>query len=347
MSAFFIADPVFASFVDALRQATRVVGPVAKRQKFIFAELDSASDLRLDYDVTILPPKKIFFPPRQEIIKFGADSVEGRIAPVETVLLGVHFYDVKGLDMTDFLLRERFEDWNYLAQREATTVVASNIQTIAPRAFWGSVGTEVVAQGHDALLTKLQGGYVFEALTPKGDALLAYGDFREATADEVASAAKVNADIMDKCPEILRYSSTDIATKVRESFGNEELWDELAMDCFSCGSCNTVCPTCYCFDVRDSWNIDQTTGQRTRYWDACLTREFAAVTMAGGLQENFREHHQSRFRHRFMRKAAYLNDKLGGPACVGCGRCSAACTANIADPVRVINAIMEATHDGR
>jgi formate hydrogenlyase subunit 6/NADH:ubiquinone oxidoreductase subunit I len=145
---------------------------------------------------------------------------------------------------------------------------------------------------------------------------------------------------MGKCAELLPYSSTEIATRVRESFGNEELWDELAMDCFSCGSCNLVCPTCYCFDVRDSWNIDQTTGQRTRYWDACLTREFAAVTMAGGQKENFRGHHASRFRHRFMRKAAYLHDKLGGPACTGCGRCSAACTADIADPVRVLNAIM-------
>ena len=151
---------------------------------------------------------------------------------------------------------------------------------------------------------------------------------------------RVNTEAMDKCAELLPYASADIATKVRESFGNEELWDELAMDCFSCGSCNLVCPTCYCFDVRDSWNIDQTTGQRTRYWDACMTREFAAVTMAGGQKENFREHHSSRFRHRFMRKAAYLYDKLGGPACTGCGRCSAACTANIADPVRVLNAIM-------
>lgn len=343
MSTFFIEDPDFGSFVGALIQATRVIGPVAKRQKFVFADLESASDLRLDYDVTILPPKKIFFPPSQEILEFGAESVTDCIAPIETVLLGVHFYDVKGLDMTDLLLRERFEDWNYLAQREATTVVASNIQAIAPRAFWGSVGTDVAARGHDAYLTRLEGGYVLDTVSPKGDALLDYGVFREATADEVAAAVKVNADAMDACPEVLRYSSADIATRVRESFGNEELWDELAMDCFSCGSCNTVCPTCYCFDVRDSWNIDQTTGQRTRYWDACLTREFAAVTMAGGQQENFREHHQSRFRHRFMRKAAYLNEKLGGPACTGCGRCAAACTADIADPVRVINAIMEAT----
>jgi ferredoxin len=44
-----------------------------------------------------------------------------------------------------------------------------------------------------------------------------------------------------------------------------------------------------------------------------------------------------------MRKGAYLNEKLGSPACTGCGRCSNACTADIADPVRVINAIMEWT----
>jgi sulfhydrogenase subunit beta (sulfur reductase) len=343
MGAFFIDEHAFGPFVDQLMQSTRVIGPVAKRKKFVFAELGSADDLRLDYDVTILPPKKVFFPTKQRILNFDADSVTDCIHPVDTVLLGVHFYDVKGIDMTDFLLRERFEDWNYLAQREATTIVASNVQTIAPRAFWGSVGTDVHPKGHDAYLTKLDGGYVLETFTPKGDALVAPGSFRDATIEELRAVLEVNTAAMDKCAELLPYTSAEIATKVRESFGDTELWDELAMDCFSCGSCNIVCPTCYCFDVRDSWNIDQTTGQRTRYWDACLTREFAAVTMAGGQKENFRGHHSSRFRHRFMRKAAYLTEKLGGPACTGCGRCSAACTANIADPVRVISAIMEAT----
>ena len=338
--AFYIEERDFGSFVDALRKATRVIGPVAKRQKFVFAELESASDLRLDYDVTLLPPKKIFFPPNQEILKFGKDSVTDCIAPVETVLLGVHFYDVKGLDMTDFLLRERFEDWNYLAQREATTVVASNVQAIASRAFWGSVGTDVEARGHDAFLTMLDDGYVFETRTPKGEALLEFGNFREATADEAAAAAKVNADVMDKCAELMPYSSAEIATKVRESFGNEELWDGLAMDCFSCGSCNIVCPTCYCFDVQDTWNVDQTSGQRTRYWDACLTEDFAKVSLGEGATENFRDTPGERFRHRMMRKAVYLNPKLGGQACVGCGRCSAACTADIADPTRIINQIM-------
>jgi ferredoxin len=341
MSMLFIEQRDFGAFVEAMIRATRVVGPVAKRTQFAFSELASAADLRLDYDVTLLPPKKVFFPPVQDLVRFDGSVVEGCIDPIATVLLGVHFYDVKGIDMTDFLFRERNADWNYLAQREATTIVASSIQSISPRAFWGSVGTEVEPKGHDALLTKVGGGYVFETRTPKGEALVLYGAFREADGEEIAAANRANADVMDRCPERLAYTTAEIAQKVRDSFGNEDMWDELAADCFSCGSCNTVCPTCYCFDVKDAWNLDQRSGTRTRYWDACLTREFAAVTGAGGSQENFREHHSARFRHRFMRKTAYLNDKLGGPACTGCGRCAQACTANIADPVRVINAVME------
>lgn len=343
MSAYTISARDFGGFMAEMMRAKRVVAPIAKRGKFVFGELQAPEDLRLDYDVTLLPPKKLFFSPAQELVRFDQASVKGCIEPVETVLFGVHFYDVKGIDMTDYLFRERNEDWNYLAQRDATTIVASNVQNVSPRAFWGSVGREIEPKGHDAFLTAIDGAYVLETRTPKGEALVSYGAFRESTPEEIAAAAGINGEAMDRCAEQLPYASADIAAKVRAAFGNEALWDELAQDCFSCGSCNTVCPTCYCFDVKDAWNLDQTSGSRTRYWDACLTREFASVTMAGGGTENFREHHSSRFRHRFMRKAAYLNEKLGGPACTGCGRCSIACTANIADPVRVITRIMEVT----
>lgn len=341
MSNYFIEANDFGPFVDALLNDVRVIGPVAKRSKFVFGELDSAADLRLDYDVTILPPKKVFFPPKQQIARFSDTSVEGCVAPVDTVLLGVHLYDVRGIDMTDFLFRERNADWDYLAQREATTIVASSVQSIAPRAFWASMMDHKPPQGHDAFLTAIDGGYVLETRTAAGEALLKRGEFREASTSQVEAAEQVNADSASQCQEQLPYSSAQIAEKVRESFDNEALWDELSLDCFSCGSCNTVCPTCYCFDMKDVWNLDQHSGSRSRYWDACLTKEFAAISMPGGLKENFREHHQSRFRHRFMRKGAYLNEKLGGPACTGCGRCSMACTADIADPVRVISAIME------
>jgi formate hydrogenlyase subunit 6/NADH:ubiquinone oxidoreductase subunit I len=346
MSCHFIQDQDFAAFLAGLIRARTVVGPVAKtsrqQEKFVFAKLTRAADLRLDYDVTILPPKKEFFPPRQDLIRFDGPRIEAGPEPVEKVLFGVHFYDVKALDMTDALFKEKNEDRRYTAHREAATIVISNIQKVSPRAFWASIGAEVAPRGHDAWLTKVADGCVFETLTPKGEALLQFGRFSAASADRAAQARQANADMAKKCPERLSGTSASNARKVRAAFGREELWTKFAEDCFSCGSCNTVCPTCYCFDIQDWWHVDQKSGARTRYWDACLTEDFAKISLGAGATENFREDRAERFRHRFMRKAAYLNDKLGGPACVGCGRCSAACTADIADPAAVINSIPEA-----
>jgi formate hydrogenlyase subunit 6/NADH:ubiquinone oxidoreductase subunit I len=340
MSVSFIKEEAFDPFVAALIAAGPVYGPVAKRLKFVFDRLSEPGQLRLDQDVTILPPKKLFFPPAQDLIRFDGDRFRACVEPEDKILLGVHPYDVKALDMTDLLFGEGRPDVNYLAHRETTTIVASSIQRVAPRAFWSSIGADVAPRGHDAFLTRIGGGYVYEARTPKGEALLAHGAFEPATDAQVAAAADASAGLLPPCPETFAHPAGAVARTVRAAFRKERLWDELAADCFSCGSCNTVCPTCYCFDVQDAWNVDQKSGARTRYWDACLTEDFATVSLGGGRTENFRETRGDRFRHRFMRKAVYLNEKLGGPACVGCGRCSAACTADIADPVHVIDRIM-------
>jgi len=346
MSFHFIKDKDFPAFLADLIKAKTVVGPVAKtsrqQERFVFARLERPEQLRLDYDVTILPPKKEFFPTKQDLVRFDGPHIESCLAPVEKVLFGVHFYDVKALDMTDLLFREKNEDRDYTAHREAATVVVSNIQKVSPRAFWSSIGTEVKPRGHDAWLTKISGGYVLEARTPKGEALLPFGKFEPAGEAQLKAARDANETLAPKCPEKLKGTSASNAKKVRAAFSHEELWTKFAQDCFSCGSCNTVCPTCYCFDVQDWWHIDQTSGARTRTWDACLTEDFAKISLGAGATENFREERAERFRHRFLRKAAYLNEKLGGPACVGCGRCSAACTADIADPTEVINNIPEA-----
>ena len=61
-----ISKEDFNSFVNSLiaDDSMQVIGVKAKRDKFVFAPLESAGELRLDYDVTLLPPKKYFFPQR-------------------------------------------------------------------------------------------------------------------------------------------------------------------------------------------------------------------------------------------------------------------------------------------
>jgi sulfhydrogenase subunit beta (sulfur reductase) len=342
MNAHFLEETDLQPFVARLMAVTKVIGPVAKKSKFVFAELASAADLRLDYDSTILPPKKVFFPPRQALLTFTGNRATSCIAPVDQVLFGVHFYDIKAIDMLDTLFRSGHADQNYLANREHTTIVGSNIRAIPPRAFWATVGAEVQPQGHDGFITKIARGYLFETRTPKGEALVQHGAFTPASSAQRAEAVAENERVLAACPEQMKYGSAEVATKVRAEFGNESLWQKLAEDCLSCGTCNIVCPTCYCFDVQDTWNLDQQSGTRCRSWDGCLLPGFAEVSLGGGKTENFRGHAYQRYRHRVMRKTTYLNEKVGGPACVGCGRCGISCLADIADPVHIVDTIMEA-----
>jgi len=164
MNTYFIKESDFHYFIDNLCLKHPVIAPVRIKSDstkkvtesfFSFEILKSAEDLRLDYDVTILPPKKVFFPPKQVLIKFDKGRFEGTVNAKKQVLLGVHPYDIKAIDQTDFLFTENHEDINYTAYRNATTLVGSNIQSISKRAFWGSISHEVPARGHDAFLTHL------------------------------------------------------------------------------------------------------------------------------------------------------------------------------------------------
>lgn len=339
MQNYFLADSDLTGFVEGLMGKYPVVAPVAKKSRFVFEQLEAADELRLDYDTTVLPPKKVLFPTKQDLIHFDSEGFHACIDPQEKVLLGVHPHDIKGIAMSDTFYSDRKVDNNYLANRNATIIIGSSVQNHYKHAFFGSINADKPVQGHDAFMTKIAGGYVFESVTDRGEAIAKLGKLTNASGEQVKAAAAANKSAMDNCPEKLKGTAEAIQQKVRDSF-TSPVWEERAKDCFSCGSCNIVCPTCYCFDVQDEWNVDGVSGTRSRLWDACLTSEFSEVTAQGG-SENFREDRGARYRHRFMRKAAYLNEQLGGPACIGCGRCSGACTADIANPVTVINKIME------
>ena len=58
-------------FVYRLIQAMEVVGVREKVEgKYEFVPLESSSQLCLDYDVTLLSPKKYILPPRETLLRF-------------------------------------------------------------------------------------------------------------------------------------------------------------------------------------------------------------------------------------------------------------------------------------
>jgi hypothetical protein len=81
----------FRRFVDAIIKQQRVIGVCAKGDRFDFEQLDSADQLRLDYDVTLQPPKKYFLPPVETLLTYEVgDGYKSVYDDTPFVLLGVH-----------------------------------------------------------------------------------------------------------------------------------------------------------------------------------------------------------------------------------------------------------------
>jgi ferredoxin len=225
-----------------------------------------------------------------------------------------------------------------MTRRNAATIVATDVQTPSPNVFAGCMNTATVREGRcDMLVTKVGENYLLDARTDKGEALLEGTGFAEAGESSLARREQVwddNERLLKK--HALNPKPSDLPELLEKNY-EHPVWQEKADLCFSCGSCNTTCPTCYCFDVQDDVDWDLESGKRFRKWDACLLTNFA--TVAG--DHNFRKNRAARYRHRYYRKGKYVPGMIDEIACVGCGRCITACVAKIANPVEVFNRLLE------
>jgi len=323
----------FEDFVRFLMDSYRVMAPVAKGPQFAYAEIETPeeiSKIRMDYDQTILPPKKILFPQHEQLLKFSGPGPEGVevVAEVQaTAILGAHPYDLRGLATTDAAYCQDPLDPTYKARREAAFLIGLNIrQYINEHQFMADMNALEAPEGSfDLMLTDLGDRYYVEVGSEAGSQLLkASGCGAAATADDHKAKQAYDAERDANCPKKLPYNLRYLPELLEQSY-DSLLWDAVAKRCFSCGTCTNVCPTCYCFDVQDKLTMDATSGVRERKWDSCQLKVFAEV--AGG--ENFRERTPSRLRHRMFRKGKFILERTGQAGCVGCGRCSKHCVASI------------------
>ena len=335
-----MAQDAWNAFIDGLIEEPElnVIGVKEKGSRFVFAPLDRASDLRLDYDVTILPPKKELLPPNEDLLLFDISKPFDVLAAHDDrkkVLVGVHPYDMVAINMMDEVYLGAHVDDNYEVRRRNTIIIASDILSISPRAFCGSLGTHTVEKGFDLMVTKLDDRYVIEEGTPVGAHLLErFAETTEASRYDIEQVEGLRQDLPSRYERQLHVDKYKWSEILEENY-EHPLWEENARKCLTCGTCTLVCPTCVCYDVSDEVELDLERGKRTRTWDGCLLKEFTLV----GSGEIFRETPTNRYRHRYYRKGMYLPMRYGFVACVGCGRCSTQCLADIADPLEVMNVL--------
>ncbi len=335
-----ISKENFADFVNSMIKdgSLNVIGVKAKGNKFAFGPLESANELRMDYDVTLLPPKKYFFPQRETLVTYNVGKDFSAKSPSETkpmVLVGVHPYDIVALLHMDEIFSETKSDPYYFEKRKSSIIIGLNMVKMSKFCFAPYMGSATVEYGYDLMLTDLGNRYAIAIGSEKGENLLdKYAkNVSDALARDTQLVGQKKRETMMMAQQKLDFPTELIPEMLGKFYGESSFWERHAEKCLACGSCVLVCPTCYCFDVKDNPDLTLEHGERVRTWDGCLLEDFAKV--ASG--ENFRATRPTRYRHRYFKKGKYLYDRFGFISCVGCGRCSSNCLPDIANPVNLFN----------
>lgn len=330
MSARSLKKSDVKEFIGKLISAGDTAAPVSVPGGFHRLKLvTDPDDVTLEGKYLYYSAKEFVFPGVESLVRYTLkEPVE--IAPVvdkrPITLLGLHPCDINALWMMDAAFDDdpEMRDDNYCAKRELLTIVGIDCsEPCDDDCFCADMGCNRVKGDYDLMLVDVGDSYLMRVGSDKGQELVS--DLPEASRDQISAADSAERDKDDKFESKLTFDSSELPGRLSERHDDKKLWEESSKNCFSCGSCNLVCPTCYCFDVFDELALDVSGAERKRRWDGCQLEAFAMV--AGG--ENFRPERSERLRHRIMRKGKYLIEKFGRSGCVGCGRCIRACTADI------------------
>ncbi|HID38266.1 MAG TPA: hypothetical protein EYP36_01980 [Calditrichaeota bacterium] len=319
-------------FIRFLQKKAEVIAPHKKGEvSFVYKPVEQAQDVVLDYPRTIQPLKKFFLPPQEALIKFDRrkQSFEKEaVVPKERIFFAIHSYEMQSIKCLDYSFNRDNPESQYLTRREKSLFIGISF-TPDEYHFSKSVGIEIEQTDGFCLFFEPHGdGHWVFIINQDGERLMQEFGGGKAVQDNVQIDEKdFNNKIklhFNRLPQVFDYVY------------NSPVWEKVAKKCVGCGTCNLLCPTCYCFDVRDEVELDMVQGERYRFWDGCMLNEFAEV--AGG--ENFRDKFSQRTRHRLYRKFKYITELSGELHCVGCGRCTKYCPANISI-VQIINDLID------
>jgi ferredoxin len=324
----FLSHQELSSLVaDLLAAKTRVIAPVRAKddpEQIDYQLIQCFEEATFGVRLPRRSLKEFFLPPTEVLLHYKQTKAGVEIREVPTVappqvIFGAMPCDVAGLATVDKVMDWDYSDELWFGRREASTIVSFLCSAMDATCFCTAVGLgPESASGSDVLFTPVDGGYVANLITPRGEALLHnYGS--KASDAQLATAQEKQRDARRKVEPNLPAVSAELGGWLASNF-DHPTWKTIALRCHGCGACAAVCPTCHCFDIVDEHeSADE--GVRRRNWDSCQTSLF--TLHASG--HNPRASQSERFRQRIQHKFSIYPSRFGEILCTGCGRCSRVC----------------------
>lgn len=329
------------TIADELAKEYELFGPLIDKGtgQVFFDRVDSSAEISLTAEIPALPPKATVFPQIETIMKYryDKDTKDAAIEPVfsekKKALFGLRPCDLAGMICLDrFFIGQEFVDEVYLEHRKRMFVVTNTCVVPFKQCFCVCTDSGPDAhEGFDLNLTEAGDYYLVESGSEKGTAMIDKLGLKKA-GDEYK---KVKKEIVDKSISLFEPIATDnkawisrVTNRITTGFIKDEVWEYIGNQCFECGACSFVCPSCSCFNIEDHNKFDKST-ERLRTWDSCSFEGYS--NMAG--DHNPRKPVEDRRNKRFFCKLSYSQSKKYlRPGCVGCGRCQWVCPGDIGLP---------------
>ena len=331
-SSFSVRNERFANVLARLKEHYHVYAPKRFPKRgprgtdlIRYGEINALTDI-VYKEKSHFSPKETFYPISQTLFHFNnQDCSQKELEDEKGILLICRPCDINAIRRLDHIfLHNGQPDLYYSRMREKLKLVMLECTESFDNCFCVSMGSNIAYDYSAAMRID----DICALMEIRDEELLPYFadevpiEFSPEFVKENRRAAKLPKIDRDKLGEICKL----------------DYWKQYDEECIACGGCNTVCPTCSCFDtvdvIYDETSMD---GERRRVWSSCMLRDFTQ-TAGGGMA---RKTQGANMRFKVLHKVFDYNQRFGSEhMCVGCGRCIDRCPKGI-DYLDTVNGLAE------
>ncbi|MCR5785530.1 MAG: anaerobic sulfite reductase subunit AsrA [Eubacterium sp.] len=334
--SFVMSKSEFDGILKSLKKKYKIFAPAEvkgqAKKEVRYKEIDSADEIVLDRP-SDYSPKEIFYPIVQTMIYFKGESCEESIfAEDKDYLIIMRACDANAIKRLDkiFLENGGRGDNFYRRRRERVRIMLLECEKSFEQCFCVSMGSEKTKDYDVAIRIKDDA----VSVNVKNSAFAGYfANCKEEAYEPVfikENERKVALPVISSVEELKKASELPY-------------WEKYDDNCIGCGGCNTVCPTCSCFDTVDIRYDEQgKDGERRRVWSSCMLDTFTMT--AGGSRA--RKTAGANMRFKTLHKVYDFSKRFETDynMCVGCGRCITRCPKDI-DFSDTVNGFAKALED--
>ncbi|HHS14031.1 MAG TPA: hypothetical protein ENN03_09755 [bacterium] len=319
---YFIGKVQWSTLLGGWMEKYQILAP-QKHEGGLFLEpvsMENLSTIVYDAARAVQPLKAFLFPALEEVTGEKAEPEK------PWLFLGIKACGLSALPILDQAYGGEFADPHYQKRRQESLIVSSDCSQPWETCFCTLIGGKPYpSEGFDLNLSKVWDGFIVEAGSARGKALLEGHDevLKEVVKEEAEALDKMRKETVSKIEKQNKeYRLPADLQKLMAGSWESDVWKVHSETCVECGACNHACPTCHCYFLDD---VTRKEFVKLRGWDACQYSGYA-VTAGGGTP---RPHLYERFRNRYFCKIKYLFENYNRLGCTGCGRCIEGCQGRI------------------